>query len=105
MTVSNEDRDAAAELLKIHGVDVDRLSQGVFCACGVDVSALPSWRTHELDVLIAHGWGPQRTVSKKEMARLMVHAWMSTQDPGDAFDAMVEAAGGGVMAAGIEVAE
>lgn len=80
MTVSNGDRDTAVELLKIHEVDVARFSQGVFCTCGVDISALPSWRTHELDVLIAHGWGPR--------PRLDVHVlnnWITavTVDPTD----------------------
>lgn len=75
MTISNEDREAVAELLKAHGVDIAKPNTN-YCVCGVKMSWGGGLCTHRLDVLIAHGWGPRPAVSREaivdHVARLEV---------------------------------
>lgn len=73
-----------------------------------DTSEVEDWKEDAegfVDALIAHGWEPKRTVSRREVKRHIYHAKTAVGPGKDDFDAVVGAAVGAVMVAGIEVTE
>lgn len=64
MTVSNEDREAALQVLDEHWPRGEWISGGE-CSCGAMVE---SWHAHFLAALVSHGWEPKQSVSTTELA-------------------------------------